>query len=522
MLKSSSLASEANVNFAWVACFLNAYHLHVRRSLNVRAVSIICFDIMLTRPKFSVPFARNVCISHPIGQIRHPKMSSLLQKMIFVASLCFASCCYGMVSAQRNVFPFTIWKDASSAATAYMEVYFGEQKMIDPDLSAPTVRRSIVRGQEQLFLVAGGEDYQASESSTGHTLAWIMNREGQVRHVWEYDPQIWSQLEQVKAAPLNSEVFPVGLHLFEDGSLLANFQGKNCWPYGVGLAKFDKDSNLLWKKEQLNHHWFTVAEDGRIYTATMRIVESPLQLGNSQAAIISDDGKITDDVILILDAEGNVLEEISLLQAFVDSGWIGLFQGATDDNIHAHTGDPTHLNDVRVVSAETAAAHELLNEGDMLVSVRSLNAIGILDGKTKLFKWLCAGAALRQHSPRIVEDGILLLDNRGGSPATGGSRLIKIDFDSRQPTTVFPPAEVESYEFPFSTTVAGHLDLKGERVLVSLTDRAEIWEVDLATGQVLWEYVYVDAEDRERRPIYTSKYVGQPTFEFNRNEEQAQ
>lgn len=447
-------------------------------------------------------------------------MSHHRQKIIFVVSLCFASCCYGMVSAQKNVFPFTLWKDASSAASAYLEVYFGEQKLIDSELDGPTVRQSSLSDDGQLFLVAGGVGYQARYSSTGHALAWIMDRAGTVLHTWEFDPGIWKNLENVKTTA-KSEVFPVGLHLYEDGSLLANFQGKNTWPYGIGMAKFDKDSRLLWKTELLNHHWFTVAEDGRIYAAGMRIVESPVQLGNSQAAIISEDGKVTDDVILILDSDGQVIEQISLLEALVDSGWIGLFQGATDDNIHALTGDPTHLNDVRVISSATAEHHEVLNEGDLLVSIRSLNAVGILDANTKLFKWICAGATIRQHSPRMTKDGILLLDNRGGAPGTGGSRLVKIDIDSRTPTTVFPPASADTYEFPFSTDVAGHLDLRGDRALVSLTDHSEIWEVDLASGEVVWEYVYVDSEDRERRPIYTAKYVDSVDFALNRRIDQS-
>lgn len=442
-------------------------------------------------------------------------MNSHRSKFVFIVSLCLASCCYGMVSAQREIFPFTVWKEASAAAAAYLEVYLGEDKYIDPTMSAPLVRRSVSDQADPLILVAGGIDFMAEHSSTGHTLAWIMDRQGQLRHVWEYDPRIWQDLTKVKTTPWKSQVFPVGVHLHEDGSLLANFQGKNTWPYGVGIAKFDKDSNLLWKKELLNHHWFSVAEDGRIYTAAMRIRESPIRLGNTQAEIISEDGTITDDVIMVLDANGEVIEEISLLDAIVDSGWIGLFQGATEDNIHALTGDPTHLNDVRIISADVAAQHETLAAGDLLISVRSLNAVGILDPQQKIFKWMCAGAAIRQHSPRVVKDGILLLDNRGGPAATGGSRLVKIDLDSRVPRTAFPPANATSFEFPFFTKVAGHLDIHQDRALVTLTTRSELWEVDLTTGQVLWEYAYVDVEDRERRPIYTSKYVHDVDFEFN-------
>ena len=145
----------------------------------------------------------------------------------------------------------------------------------------------------------------------------------------------------------------------------------------------------------------------------MRIIDSPVRMGSSESEIISEDGKITEDLVLILDEGGNVLEEISMPEVLVDSGWTGLFQGATDDNIHALTGDPTHLNDVRVITTKLAERHALLTAGDLLVSFRSLNAIGILDGQTKRFKWMCAGAFVRQHSPRIVDNQILLLDNQG-------------------------------------------------------------------------------------------------------------
>jgi hypothetical protein len=447
-------------------------------------------------------------------------MTSNRRKLLFFCSLCLASYGVGTVTAWQQVFPFTVVRDATAAARAYLQVYAPEDRLVDRELSAPTIRRPLTADDGRRLLVAGGVDFLSGESSTGHTLAWIMDRQGTIEHIWEYDPAIWSDLQHVEAAPLKSEVYPVGLHLFADGSLLASFQGKNCWPYAIGMAKFDRDSRLLWKKELLSHHWFSVGEDGRIYTGAMRITNSPVRLGETAAEITSPDGRITEDVILVLDSNGDLLDEIPVLPALIEGGWIGLFQGATDDNINARTGDPTHLNDVRVVSASEAAGSDRLSPGDLLVSFRSLNAVGLLDPSTRQFKWMHAGAAIRQHCPRIVNGEVLLLDNRGGPVSTGGSRLVAIDLQSGLPRTAFPRHASTDFTHPFFTNVAGHIDLlTPTRVLTTLTSRSEIWEVDLESSEVLWEYVYVDPQTRERRPLYTAKYVNEADFPFNRSRE---
>jgi hypothetical protein len=448
-------------------------------------------------------------------------MSPDRRKRLFLVSVCLGAYGLGIITAWNELFPFPVVRDAAAAARAYLEVYGPQQRLIDRELTRPSIRRPLPADDGQHILVAGGMNFLPDESTTGHTLAWIMDRAGTIQHVWEYDPAIWNGLQKVHAAPLKSEVYPVGLHLYADGSLLASFQGKHCWPYAVGLAKFDKDSRLLWKQELLTHHWFSVGDDGRIYAAAMRIIDSPLSLGGSEVEIISPDGRITEDVILILDRDGNVLDEIPMLKALADGGWLGLFQGATEEPARVRTGDPTHLNDVRVVSAQEAAAHELLEPGDLLVSFRSLNAIGILDPTSRTFKWMSVGSTVRQHSPRIVGDGVLVFDNRGGPVTAGGSRLVSLGFDTPQPRTVFPRAQQSDLKHPFYTDVAGHLDIGSNgRVLVTLTCRSEIWEVDASTGEVLWEYVFVSPASRERRPLYTAKYVRDVGFQFNRRQQE--
>ncbi len=96
---------------------------------------------------------------------------------------------------------------------------------------------------------------------------------------------------------------------------MVTYHAQKTFPYAVGLARLDRDSNLLWKKELLAHHWLSVADDGRIFVPALRPLDSPIPIGQTRASIVSDTGRAYDDVILVLDADGNVLDEISMLSA---------------------------------------------------------------------------------------------------------------------------------------------------------------------------------------------------------------
>jgi hypothetical protein len=447
-------------------------------------------------------------------------------KFLFRASLCLAFFAYGAGSVYLRIFPFGLLHNAHEALLAIGRAG-GDDEFREPpefkDLPAPAARAFSPACGSELILVSGGEDYLKEDSSGYGCLAWIMDRQGRVKHVWQYDPGLWSKLDDVAVTPGRSpKVYPVGVHLYPDGGLLVSFQGWYTFPVGIGLARFDKDSNLMWKKEFHTHHWFTVAGDGRIYALKSRVVDSPRAVGDTRFALSSGAAKILEDAILILDADGNVLDEIPLLDALIDSGWQGLLAaraGSDWDSQETCTimdQDPTHLNGIQHVDQGLAAAHPWLRAGDLLISMRSLNAVGILDPKTRRFKWMSAGTTVMQHSPLFYENGVLVFDNRGGSLATGGSRLVHIDLESQRSRVLFPPAAA-SLPGKFYTGVAGHLDLSGDgRVLVTLSKAQKVWEINLKTGAVLWEYVCVDPQHRSRRELLTAEYVRNVGFPLNR------
>jgi hypothetical protein len=103
--------------------------------------------------------------------------------------------------------------------------------------------------------------------------------------------------------------------------------------------------------------------------------------------------------------------------------------------------------------------------------------------------------------------------------ATGGSRLVQIDLETRLPRVVFPRP---STPLPgaFYTYQAGQIDLgDSDRALLTIYASQKIWEVNLKTGEVLWEYLCVDPQEHHRRPMLNGKYVRQASFPLNRQGE---
>ncbi len=443
-----------------------------------------------------------------------------LPKLLVLFSLCCLSFTYGLVSGRYKVFPYRVIRDARTALLALVQagqpVENSGLESYKHRVLVPTVTAHTSNIGEELVLVSGGAGYLRQYHPTG-CLAWLMDRQGKVLHTWKHDPSIWNKLERVSRVPgVSGNAYPVGIHLFDDGGLLVTYQEVNAFPFAIGLARFDVDSRLLWKKELLTHHWFSVASDGRIFVPSMRVVDSPVPIAGTEASIVSDSGKIYSDLILVLDANGNVLDEISMLDALFASGWEGLLTRPESPFRAASllTDDPLHLNDAQLVGERFAESQPWLSADDLLVSFRNINAVGILDLSSRRFKWLSAGSTIGQHSPRLCSDGVLVLDNLGGDRELGGTRLVKIGFEHGRPSTVFPRPGVAMPDL-CRTLNSGYLDVNrdGNRVLMAVAAEGALWEIDLPSGKVLWEYIYVHPnEDGRRMAINTARYVYRPSF----------
>jgi Arylsulfotransferase (ASST) len=269
------------------------------------------------------------------------------------------------------------------------------------------------------------------------------------------------------------------LHLDESGTLIVSFQSASLFPYGVGIAKFSWSGNLIWKKANFSHHWFSVAPDGRIYTPTHVLQNGPLPIGNTSFTIDCGTRPIYGEEILVLNQYGETVEEISLMNVLVQSGFSGLI-AETEGRERC---DPSHLNYVEYVSAEAADKVAGLEQGDLIISVKHLNLIAVLESKSRRIKWSVIGKTIMQHTPRFF-------DNMGGSKDTGGSRVVRLNYGSDKVKTLYPAASAD-HDTNFWTRDGGHLDPHpdGTRALVSLRTQGRVLEIDLQEGRVLWELV---------------------------------
>ena len=112
-------------------------------------------------------------------------------------------------------------------------------------------------------------------------------------------------------------VYPTCAYLYPNGDILVSYQGNNIFPYPMGLAKFDKDSKLLWKRDGYYHHWFSVDAEGKIYVPGATVVDSPLHV-KGYTFIKCKKKQFPFETVVILDSGGNKIKEIDLHKALMD------------------------------------------------------------------------------------------------------------------------------------------------------------------------------------------------------------
>ena len=412
--------------------------------------------------------------------------------LLFVLGFAFLSYLYGVASSELRLFPFKIIRDAWIAGNALYDAAKEEFNGMPPGAlafetkSAPLQVALNVRPPDQgLILMTGGPYKLMAMCPELGCMAWIMDRSGSVYHSWPLRRDApWGDLERHHGFTTIDNIYPEGLHLYDNGDLLVGYQARNTYPYSVGLAKFDKNAKLLWQRESLTHHWFYVDRKGLIYAPSHELTDSPLPIPGKVEPLSCEEGKIYEDSIIVLDSSGALVRKFSVLRSLLDSGYGGLVY------LTKSPCDPLHLNDVRVLEEEDASEYPRLSQGDMLISIRNLNTVAVIDATSTRIKWIASGLTLRQHAPRYLRGNrILVFDNLGGSANQGGSRLAEIDLASHAVTTLFPRVNTPP-ELDFFSEIAGHVSLDSERsrALVSLTMQGRIVEVDLRTGEVLWEY----------------------------------
>jgi Arylsulfotransferase (ASST) len=331
----------------------------------------------------------------------------------------------------------------------------------------------------------------------GDSRAFLINMHGKLVHQWHVPfSKLWTDPPHLRT-PINDEaVYFNDGHIYPNGDLLVVIEGPinlHNSSNGYGLAKLDRDSNILWKYAAKCHHDLDVGEDGTIYVLTNEIVETvPSMLDGIPTPCMVDQ-------VHVISPEGKPLKKIALLEAIHSSPYralLGQFETARtmDDRSPARPEDPRlspfannvrnrdvlHTNSVKVLSRKLAPKFSLFKEGHLLVSLRHINTIAILDPNTEKVVWAARGPWLAEHDPSFLDNGhLLLFDNLGSSR---GSRVLEYD----PQTQSFPWSYPGENDPPFRSQIRGMCQrLPNGNTLIVNSVGSEVFEVT-ADHEVVW------------------------------------
>lgn len=299
--------------------------------------------------------------------------------------------------------------------------------------------------------------------TSGHAPeATLMDMDGNVLHRWRYEfldafpdyPPDWIA---------DGTDFWRRTYLFENGDVLAIFEG-------FGLIKIDKDSKLLWASPLRAHHDLAVTEAGEIYVLTRRGHLIPR---------IDADTPVLEDFVSVLDADGNELRHVSLLEALENSEFSNLW----DPCGKRLFGDLFHTNTLELLDGRLEQRIPAFRKGNVLVSLLVPDVIAVVDLDSELVVWAHKGGFEKQHDPKILDNGhLLLFDNRGARPH---SRVLELD-PVRPDTITWEYAGSESRPF-FSGTCGTAERLPNGNTLITESDGGRAFEVT-PDQETVWEF----------------------------------
>jgi hypothetical protein len=314
-----------------------------------------------------------------------------------------------------------------------------------------------------------------------------------VVHQWSVSfTRIWPNPTHVQGRQINdSDVYVFACQLYPNGDLLVVFHGMEKNTQGLGLAKLDKDSNLIWKYSARVHHDVAVGEDGTIYTIAQQTLDTPIK----SLSFIPLPWQV--DYLVMLSPDGKELRKpISILHALHNSQYSTLLSPLETalkprenrpldlevERLLLLQQDVLHANSVKVLSKALAPKFPDFKAGQVLMSLRSLQSIIVIDPSTDSIVWGACGPWRYQHDAHFLESGRLLLFDNLGSPH--GSRAL--EYDPRNGS--FPWSYPGVDNAPFLTKERGMAQrLPNGNTLLVVSEQREMIEVT-SDNEVVWTH----------------------------------
>jgi len=306
--------------------------------------------------------------------------------------------------------------------------------------------------------------------------AALIDMDGRVLHEWSLSyTDVWGS-DAEEADEENAQYWRAA-HLFENGDVIAIFEG-------LGMIKVDAGSNLIWSHDNHAHHDLQVLDDGRICTLTREahIVRR-----------INPNTPILEDFVEILDAEGNSLQRVSVLEAFENSA----YSNAPGVLGMRRIGDIFHTNSVEFLDGSLADRLAAFKKGNVLVSLRKLSIVAVIDLDREEVVWAMSGLWKAQHMPRMIPGGTMMVFDNSGND--GRSRIVEFDPVTQAIEWVYKGESPEDF---YTQMCGANHRLPNGNTLIVESDYGRAFEVT-ASGETVWEFVNPERAGRKNELIGT-------------------
>ena len=385
-----------------------------------------------------------------------------------------------------------------------------------PDSSLSARQRNEIKALEAIGYAAGIDEgreaagvtiHDASRAQAGlnfftsghRPVAILMDMSGKIVHEWSCEVgEVWpDKVELAKKRGGRYDYFRRA-RVEENGDVFAIFAG-------IGLVKLNVDSGIEWHYAGNVHHDILLGPEGRVCLLEREAFVVPW---------ISEDRPILDDYVVVLDPRGNELDRLSLLSCMKRSPLAQDFEElirtyyaerrATEARLREENdgylaerpelaaridlaGDIFHTNSLRYLDGSQAHLSPHFEEGNLLLSLRSLDLLVILDPRERSMVWMLSGRWHLQHEPVLLANGrILLFDNQGPSLRGDPDHSEALEIDALSGEVVWAYRAPEKHEF-FSMIAGTCQRLENGNTLIAESVRGRALEVTRA-GEIVWEF----------------------------------
>ncbi len=407
--------------------------------------------------------------------MRDKNITDGISKLVFffsiIVTLVVVVYLYGVFSHKHNLFPY---EQLRKVYTNLNELLHGDDILSDKVTYNNKAIEILLPDSLNpgLLLITG-----ALEGSRD-TFVRVIDRNGTIIHEWNPKwNEIWGEKEGFfprKNRP-KTGMYLHGIDILPNGSFVANFEHLSTFLMNIC-------GDVEWKHDNLGHHSVFYSDQNYLWvTAERHIAKGETGYQNHIAPLRSWN-------IQKFSVEGKLLQEIEIIDILRKNNLDGLLflstLGSSDTKV---SGDTLHLNDVEEFPVGMQSS--IFEPGDIMVSLRNINAIFVFDPESLKIKFLSIGHTLRHHDPDFLPgDKISIFDNHNLAPSTGPepleSRIVEINASDGTAKVILRGEGKHRF---FSTIMGVHQRLNNGNILLVSSDEGRVMEFT-PEGNLAWHY----------------------------------